>query len=289
MKPTVHILVTVNDPVQFENCTLVFPYIRTGFPTADVHLWINDVKLDPELTNRIIEKIKTAHGELGEQVNTTVHGIEGKMHHGEWIRRIVTREHDPASGPLVILDPDTIFWKSVEDWTFPADVLLAGYYHSGMWNDFAKAISVSRIHTSFMWFPDVQKLREQIRDSYPLATKAHGEYCPVDPFMPAVRFVDGHPTFWDTCANLFHMLKPAQKFAFEPKHLEAFDHINSASFYKVMHERMDDPRGFEATHKVAIKDHANLKNLWPFMKNYYTQKNMEGQVVMSQRHSPQIV
>lgn len=272
--PIVHILVSVTDKTQFENCTLVFPSVRTGFPKAEIHVDINVIPgvVDKELFDSIAEK--AFKGGV-----STIRAV-ADIHHAKWIEKTVAEHNDDR--PLVILDADTIFWNEVEQWKFPDSTLLAGYYVPKIWNDFAKCISFPRIHTSFMWFPNVAKLREALKAAYPLAHEPRaGAYCPCDPFMPETRFVNGIPWFWDSCANLHSMLKRGQAYYFRDEELKSYDHLNSASFYEVMKSRMDDPRGFEATHKHAIHDKAELKNLWPFVENYYSLKAMEASVVES--------
>lgn len=264
--PTVAILVTVPQPDHFDACTLCFDSLRTGFPNARIVATINapyvgpgDVKVAKELQNKLYR------AEVG-----VIYEHE-TLHHAAWIKRTV-EQHDSRNGPLVILDADTLFWKSCEDWQFPAETLLAGYYVPHMWNDFAKCISLPRLHTSFLWMPDTAALRRKLNSIYPPALEAHGEYCPCDPFMPAVRFVAGRPYFWDTCANLYGMLANMEPltYAFEPKHLECYDHLNSAAFYDVMLDRLNgDKEGFAWVHRFGVKTPEKLRNLWPIVNRYY--------------------
>jgi hypothetical protein len=97
--------------------------------------------------------------------------------------------------------------------------------------------------------------------------------------MPAVRFIGGRPFFWDSCANLFQMLGYKSCAPLETKHLECFDHLNSASFYDVMMERMDDNRGFAFAHNELVKTPEKLRNLWPIIDSYYRQKKIEGNLI----------
>ena len=255
----VRILVTVPNAEHFDACTLCFDSIRTGFPTADLHVTING---HSQCKDQTVAKAEA----VGAQVQTLV----GPIHHAAWIRdQVLYRNFD---GPLVILDADTVFWKSCEGWEFPKPTLWAGYCVPSMWNDFAGCPSMPRLHTSFMWFPDVAGLRAAIRAGYPQAHKRHGEYCPCDPFMPTVQFLYGKPVFWDTCANLYGMLSYPEPriYAFEPAHLECYDHLNSAAFYDVMLERLTgDKEGFAYVHRFAVREPEKLRNLWPCVNRYY--------------------
>lgn len=265
---SVKVLITIPTRKQFDACTLVFDSIRVGFPTAKIHVDINDsTPID------LIEKVE----ELAQKAECFTRRLPN-THHGSWIANKV--EGHIFNWPMVILDGDTIFWKSVEDWVFPPETLLAGYYVPEMWNDFAKCISMPRIHTSLMWFPNVPALREELKRRYPYAHEKAGEYCPCDPFMPAVKFFRGQPYFWDSCANLYGMLSSARPltYAFEEQHKECFDHLNSASFYDVMMERLDNNRGFHFAHNNMVKHPGLLQNLWPVVDGYYKQKAIEGQL-----------
>lgn len=273
---TVNILVTVNDPAHFDACTLALKSLRIGWPTAQIYVDINGTAYANETADRIACNPVFAAASKGAQIDV----LMKEIHHAEWIRRCI-QHHSSLIGPLVFADPDTVFWKSCEDWEFPSSVLLAGYRNPTMWNDFAKCTSQPRIHTSMMVFPDVAKLWEAIINAYPLANMRHGDYCPCDPFMPAVRFVAGKPMFWDSCANLFGMLAHVGRdtvFFFNEHHKACYDHLNSASFYEVMTQRMEgqNREGFIRAHRDWVAN--PVPGLWPLVDAYYEQKRIEGAV-----------
>lgn len=274
MKPLiVKILVSIPDAERIDACTLCFDTLRVGFPTADIEIHINNIgsmksRLDAK------ERAFKIPGKVSVQM------LVRNEHHAEWIKREVLYSM-ATSETLIILDADTIFWKSVEDWEFPTTTVLAGYFVPRIWNDFAKCISVPRIHTSMMWFPNPRALRSMIEKIYPWANMPNGDYCPCDPFMPATRFINSQPYFWDSCANLYQMLAPGVLSHFTDEHLAAFDHINSASFYDVMSKRIDRPEGFKFVHNELVKTPEQLRNLWPQVNAYYKQKEIEAHLVYS--------
>jgi hypothetical protein len=265
---TVKILVTVNDMAQFDACTLCFETLRVGWPTADIHIHLNGRKW----ATAILDKLDYFHRDKPGRLFW--HQEIPAVHHAEWIRAQVKHTYP---GPLVIADSDIVYWKSCEDWEFAEGTLLAGYHHPRMFNDFAKCVSVERIHTSMMVFPDTHKLWDALCKAYPLSGLKHGEYCPCDPFMPAVRFDDGIAVFWDSCSNLYNMLcrQPGAMCHFEPRHLESFDHLNSASFYGCMVERLEGEtkEGFKLAHRDWVKN--PTPGLWPLVDAYYKQKAIE--------------
>jgi hypothetical protein len=149
-----------------------------------------------------------------------------------------------------------------------------------MFNDFARCISVPRIHTSLLVFPDTNSLRCAVQGAYTEAWKEHGDYCPCDPFMGQVMFDEGKPVFWDCCANLYNMLQrvPASVYHFGEKEKACYDHLNSASFYDVMSTRLEglNREGFIKAHTEWVKN--PRPGLWPLADEYYRQKEIEGWV-----------
>lgn len=257
----VNILVTVPKPELFDACTLCFDTIRVGFPKATIYADINADLCAPGMADKAF--FKACH----QNIFTTK--LSSPVHHAEWIRRVLMN-HKADNGPCIILDADTIFWKSCEDWFF--DAPLAGYFVPTMWNDFAQCVSFERLHTSFLWVSDINAVFNHLRSVYPPAHEETGAYCPFDPFMPRVQFVRGQPFFWDSCAGLYNMIGGAR---FGAKHLECYDHLNSASFYDVMYQRLNNKKSFELIHKTLVKTPALLKGMWPSVAAYYAEKHHE--------------
>jgi hypothetical protein len=268
---SVRILVTIPKAEHFEACSLVFDTLRVGFPTADIEVTVNPIGAFSShctpLEDKLVEKVEAA----GAQYGRACHPI----HLGDWERGEVER----ATGPLVLLDADTIFWRSCEDWEFGPETLLAGYYQPRIWNDFARCISMPRIHTSFMVFPNPPELRKAIREAYPSACEEAGDYCPCDPFKTDVKFIGGTPFFWDCCANLFGLLTSSRQglvYPFGLRHLECYDHLNSASFFDVMLDRLHgDKEAFAYIHRFGPENQRALKDLWPKVNQYYAEREAE--------------
>lgn len=256
----VNILVTIPDPELFDACTLCFDTIRVGFPTADIHVNVNLELSDYTVFPRLNEKVRKA--------GATCSTVE-RIHHATWIRHVI-EEHRPADGPCIILDSDTIFWSSCEDWKFETPI--AGYYVPVIWNDFAQCVSFERLHTSLLWISDSDKLLHSLFRAYPNSEQETGDYCPVDPFMPRVQFIKGQPFFWDSTAALYNMVGGTH---FSAAHKACFEHLNSASFYKVMHERLDNKAGFELLHKQLVKTPEKLRGWWGMVDAYYGEKHQQ--------------
>ncbi len=273
---SVHSLITVPDEKSFAACTLVMDSIRVGFPTSHVTFHINYDLTPPDLAEAVINKVNKISpvAKWWFTVGTATYQ-RASVHHAYWIKRVVENHaaYDPP-GPLVIVDGDTHFWKSCEYWTF--DSLFAGYYVPYIWNDFAKCPSFPRLHTSFMWFEDTAGLIGLIQDAYPPAVQEHGEYCPLECFMPGVRFIDRQAFFWDSCAGLFNAIG-GQPFA--APHLEFYEHLNSASFFNVMHNRLEAQDAFEFLHTHAPKNMEQFRGqIWPIVNEYYQRKHVQAKL-----------
>ena len=275
---SVRILVTIPKPEHFDACTLSFDTLRVGFPTANIRVFFNANGFDFE--DRAMQKLEAAVGvsdcypaERPEHVRVCF--LKERVHLADWEREQVMN----ATGPLVLLDADTIFWRSCEDWEFGPETLLAGYYQPRIWNDFARCISMPRIHTSFMVFPNPPELRKAIREAYPSACEEAGDYCPCDPFKTDVKFIGGIPVFWDCCANLFGLLTSSRRglvYPFGLRHLECYDHLNSASFFDVMLDRLHgDQEAFAYIHRFGPENRRVLKDLWPKVNQYYAEREAE--------------
>lgn len=258
----INILVSLTDPKCFESCTLVFGTLRVGFPTAKVHVTLNG---NLNVAGSQYAKFKFAV----EACGATLHELDFTVHHGEWIQQTVESAAASGDRPCIILDSDCIFWQSVEHWEF--DTALAGYYVPTIFNDFSQCVSFARIHTSLMWI-DAPRLVQEVGEKYPNAHKMNGEYCPFNPFMPRVEFVHGVPFFFDSCAALYAAIGGTH---FGQEHKACFEHLNSASFFKVMHERMENKEGFTHLHKVLVKTPEQLRGYWGCVDQYYADKHQQ--------------
>ena len=176
--PTV-VCVTYCDIIEMvATATLIFHTVRIGFPTARV-LILDNHRLLP--AQRIIAR-------EADRTNCDFVplGMAGSPRptHAACLRDLVLNDAVRAQlsveqGPLVFVDPDIIFWESVEQWQF-SGALLAGRYIPAMGvqspdDDAHQLITFPRFHTSFLWLPDVARLRARIRALHAL----HDEW---DPF-----------------------------------------------------------------------------------------------------------
>src|SRR5512146_2136138 len=115
--PTVAVLTFCREREHVFGNTLVFQSIRRAFPTAQIQVW------DNASTWECWEEIRDATYKLGD---VYLERLPHRVLHADWIEERV-REAAREDRPLVIVDPDVVFWEQVEDvFAFPAGTLMAG-------------------------------------------------------------------------------------------------------------------------------------------------------------------
>lgn len=246
-------LITIPNKECYENCTLFINSVRTAFPTADIVAYLNLDSLDYESV--LLER---CHKE-----NIILVHCNEQNHHAKFIQERITN-NDKV---VIIIDPDTIFWKNCEDFKFTS--LIAGRYVPPIWNEFSKCISHDRLHTSFLWFTDCAKLRNALREAYPQGYNTlnrTNEFAPFNPFISCVQFVNKTPLFWDTCSSLYNTLGGE---AFKEEHLDCYDHLNSTSFGEVMYKVMECGDDLKKFHEAVKKNPLLAKGMWKNDEAYY--------------------
>lgn len=214
----VHILTTVRREELLPASTLVFPSLRTGFPTADV-----TVHLAGWEQNAMWDEVMKACNAAGVNHTTVRNPGENPHYAPAWIEELLATETEP----LIICDPDIVFWKTIEDWSF-GDALMAGRFIPQFRDRFTNCITRPRLHTSLLYL-NPARIREEIE-------KYFAQF-PVTPFNPRpnllhpmfhpIRIADGvRNYFYDLCALLYHAIG-GQSFTHDQ--LENFDHLGFGS------------------------------------------------------------
>lgn len=258
---TVCCLITATRSDTYAQCTLALDTLRVGFPTAEIDVHVNAISAekDKELFLRI--------SGIGAKLVAT---RSTEWHHADWIRAMMQRQD---ARPLVLVDPDCIFWENCEGFKFPG--LIAGMFVPDHWNHWSGCAYRSRLHTSFLWINDPEALCERLKAAFP---QGGGEYLPFDPFRPTTVFDFGRPTFYDTIAILCHALPKQEVNVFGPEHLNCYDHLNCASFYHQMMEKWDTEKQkaeFARIYSLAQTNPKELRGLWKSTMAYYDQQAAE--------------
>ena len=197
-KPTVHILATCRKKELLNYTTLVFKTLRTGFPTFDVHVYLNTITEDS--VSREVEEAVKRHA---LDAKCTV-SIRNTIHH-EWISDLISCNNEP----FIICDTDMVFWTDMET-TFNNlyrhyDCTIAGRYIPSFIDEFSGCLTMPRIHTSLMYI-NPEMYRKKKAEYYKDVPETL--FTPIRPLIyPAVLPSSGpRPIFYDTTALLYQML-----------------------------------------------------------------------------------
>jgi hypothetical protein len=245
----VHILVTADILEDVPLTTLFKSTIRTGFPTADIHVWDNASEQQASV-------IASTDGQA------FYHRLDKRQHLACWIKWVINSV--PPDEPLAIVDPDTIWWKSVE-W-FDLSSLWAGFYQPYAWIEWTNTLGAPRLHTHFLYIPSPARLREAIAEVNFWSGKPCEGYRKMHLFMSNIQWMNGHAIFFDVCAQLYNAIGGTP---FEEGHLQCYDHINSASFKRYV--KFEKQEGFNLVHELARTNPAALRGFYKEMVVYWRQ------------------
>jgi hypothetical protein len=257
MKTQIHILITIPPGSYEQNCTLVFESIRTGFPNAEIHTYLN--------TWDISKTKLTLMKRVGD-----VCLLDDLTHHYEWIQQVLEVNKNLDS-PLIFLDGDVIFWDNCEH---VCQNLMNGFYVPSHINDFSDSFYFSRLHTSFLCFRSPKELwsvLNEINVKNRYLPQAH-PYLPSNPFAPEVLYINNKRVFYDTCAKLFQQIGDARVFGEDI--LNRYDHLNSSSFLEVMKQCLPEPdqTNFLTLQQKASENPLGAKGLYKSIQKYYNSR-----------------
>lgn len=254
MKPTIHILATCRNPELFRGTTLIFDTLRTGFPTAEVHVYLNDLLESPDHLDQM-ERVK----QLALDKGCVVHRVIGGTIHHKWIHGLL-RDH--PTEPFIILDTDMVFWKNCEDWNH-GDAALSGRFIPEFYDQFTKCVTRARLHGSFLYFNPANIAARLVDFKHQF---------PDTPFNPLANVIDPivipgtpHSFFHDTCCLLYQAIGGK---AFSVGRLECYDHLNCGTISDIVGPHLTDIRLREA-HFAVFENPALAKGVWRDQEKYY--------------------
>jgi SAM-dependent methyltransferase len=242
--PTVFILTHCFTPLLAYGSLLTFQTLRTGYPTAPVH--VVDNGSDPA----VVPRIKAA----AEAVGASFEARRLTHYSSVWEDSLFRR--DWGTGPVAFVDPDCVFWENCEGWDF-GDALLAGRLVPGLRD--GGVVGHARLHPSHLWVPSFPRLRAE------LARRGlfHGRQW--DAVGPA-KLVEGREThFWDTLSPIYEAL--SERCArFGESHLNSYDHLFWGSHLPLVGGGLLRDEGVSANsdaHRAAARgDLAALRGIW---------------------------
>lgn len=237
--------------------TLIFKTLRIGFPSAKVTIVDNASVPGARM---IIEGLAMTHGCKYVQ-------LENRVAHYQFIEWVVNNN----LGPVALLDGDICLWENCEGWSF-GDRLYAGRYIPKFRDEFTQTITEERVHPSFVWIDDCEKLRseiEKIKDKY---------FC----FLPFHHQMFKSPDtsewhFQDTLGLLYQALKERVSL-FTEKELSAYDHLFAGSYYSLLLETINNKQDRELlrkTHDLGKTDFMKLKGIWKLQNDYFRRRAVD--------------
>jgi hypothetical protein len=250
----VHVLTYCDQIEQLYGNLLIFKTIRVGFPDSEIYVVDN-------------ASVPAARVEISQQANACgarLIQIEKRISHEMYFNTALLMQ-PPKSA--VFLDPDICFWERVDGWNF--DALMAGRLIPQFRCEYTGCVTHPRLHTSFLWIPDVPALVTALRS---LCSK-YREYAPFRPLM----FPDkGQWHRLDTGASEYAALRD-NTYAFQEKELDAYDHLFCGTHaWKVGPTLSHEHRiRFENLHQAVQHDHRALRGSWREQEEYFRSRMVE--------------
>ncbi len=231
MKPTVVILTYCEHPALAYGALMVFDTLRVGFPTFDI------VVVDNESHPDVVPQIQSAAEKVGALFTPAAR--HNFIDHYKWW----LCEQD-LSNAIILLDPDVVFWQSVENWKF--DGAIAGRLIPDL--KMGNITSMSRLHPSHAWIPDVKRLRDL---SISIELRHEGNH------------------FWDTLATIYQDHSNECQ-SFTEQQLDCYDHLFYGSHLPVIEPRLNDNNLTLNAHRHAAAGNIqNLKGIWREQDKYF--------------------
>lgn len=264
-KPTVHILATCRKKELLDYTTLVFKTLRTGFPTFDVHVYLNTITEDS--VSREVEEIVKAKA---LEAKCTV-SIRNTIHHG-WISELISSNNEP----FIICDTDMVFWTDMEN-VFNNlyqhyECTIAGRYIPSFVDEFSGCLTMPRIHTSLMYI-NPEQYRKKWDEYYKDVPRT--VFTPVRPLIhPSVLpKYSSRPIFYDTTALLYEMLDDTDIYSFQEPQLNCYDHFNFGTISDIVLPRLSAGKAWERSRRLCLEDIVRMKGCWKQQDKYYEQQS----------------
>jgi len=253
MEKHVYILTWCGQAEHLYGTTLIFRTLRDGFPSFRVHI-VDNASL-PECRTAIRDGAKNCNAEFTQ--------IEQTITHHEFVEKILNTQ---AKGSAIFVDPDICFWENVEDWEF-GDIM-AGRRIPKFACEYSGCITHPRLHTSFLWIPDVCALRDAIRT-------LRGHFFDFEPFRPIMFRLDNTWQRFDTGASLFSAFTD-QMHCFTESELNSYDHLFCGTHIGSVAPSLQDKYTllFERMHNEVQANHLALRGAWRIQEEYFNSRSV---------------
>jgi hypothetical protein len=236
--------------------TLTFQTLRLGFPDSEV------VVIENGSPPGLREPIRDAALAVGCEVRQ----LEESQHHWSLIESAVLGE----TRPVVILDPDIALWERIDGWDF-GEALMAGRFLPEFSDPYSGTLTLSRLHTSHLWFPRPAELKARVDQILARRFEAGSLFQP--------RMMPPGWWRWDTAAALFHALGPDAA-RFSEAQLDAYDHLFCGSHINLILPRLDPAWGaaMQESHARAQTDLPSVKGVWRQQEVFFASRPWGGRL-----------
>ena len=247
MSQDVVVITHCRDAISLPTNLLTIQTVHVGYPNATVA--VVDNGSEPEFAREIQEHA---------QDNDLPVLQTGHASHALAIRQVL-KAYQNSRRPLVILDPDVLFWDRCDT---HSGAMLTGRLIPAFHDTYSQTLTHPRLHTSHLVISDPARLW-----AYTTALEARPN---VDVISPVTVLRDGQWERFDTTALLFAALGHEAQ-AFTEEQLDTFDHVFCGSSLEVVAPTL--PADAEATlrrsHRLAKTDPWRLKGIWRAQESFF--------------------
>lgn len=247
MKQSVNILVTVHSPEMLDAALLVFKTIRTGFPTANVNVWGNNLSVE-----NVHKVIDTGNINWFTNLQTTSHDA--------WVEKLILELNES----FWICDTDVVLFDKVEDW-FSNGVILAGRFNPAYREPWTNAKYIERLHTCLMYINPIKVRNEMANWSkYFIPANFHSAQVP---FIRQNFIAFGLDIYlYDTMAGVCQLGIGTK---FTPEQDSAFEHLHAGTYADKVSKDCEELKYLREAHKLIYKDFKLAKGLKQIQDKFY--------------------
>jgi hypothetical protein len=247
-RPRVFILTFCRRIELFYGTELVFKTLRQGFPSAEIAV-VDNASIR-EAAARVRELAKA------NDCSFTEIPLPGLPHH-EFLEATVERvgQESGERQPLVFIDPDLCLWENCEDLEFEG--VIAGKLCPAFNDDVLQAVTMPRLHSSFLWIRSAAALLEEIEN----VKRRHFDF---DPFRAFSVKMGQLWVRYDTGASLYAALSDRVSL-FTEREFARYDHLFCGSHFDLLenHYRGELRELMRRIHEAArAGDIGALRGIW---------------------------
>lgn len=252
----VFIQATCRNQALWDATTLVFKTLRTGFPTADIHVAPNGMRLSGSQIVELADLVFKIDGKqplLYAQPNP-------QTTYQDWVCSLIEDENKP----FWICDTDMIFYGNMERFEERFVCPMAGRHTPQFRCPYTRLRTYQRLHTSLLWIDPaaVRDGAERLRESL-VQTPFESYRVDLKTLVsPDVTFHHTERFFHDCCSKLCALV-PNKGFTNEM--LDTYTHLNCGTYSDLV----DPSGGMTERNRRRMADPESARGLWREQEEWY--------------------